>query len=108
MEVIFILGKLGNARPGALGGGAHETEDFLELVFVGCAGEERAAGVHFCHDASRGPDVDAGVVGAAAEEDVRGSVPEGDDFVGESVDRNAESAGETEVGEFELTFVIDE
>ena len=94
----LVFGELGDARPGTLRGRSHQAEDFLELVFVGCAGEEGSAGVHFGHDAASGPDVDAGIVGAAAEEDVGSAVPEGDDLVGEGVDWDAEGAGEPEVG----------
>ena len=100
VEVGFVLGELRDAGPGALGWCAHEPEDLLQLVFVGCAGEEGAAGVHLCHDAPCGPDVDAGVVGAAAEEDVRGAIPESDNFVREGVDWDTEGAGKTEVGKF--------
>ena len=100
MEVGLVFRELADTRPGALRGRAHYAEDLLELVFIRGAGEEGAAGVHFCHDAAGGPDVDAGVVGAGAEEDVGGAVPEGDDFVGEGVDGDAEGAGEAEVGEF--------
>jgi len=108
VEIALVFGELADAGPGALAGRAHDAEDFLELVFVCGAREERAACVHFGHDTAGGPDVDAGVVGAGAEEDVRGAVPEGDDLVGEGVDGDAEGAGEAEVGEFELAFVVDE
>lgn len=104
----FIFRKGSDARPGALARRAHETEDFLKLVFVGGAGEEGTAGVHFRHDAAGGPDVDAGVVGPGTEQDVRGAVPEGDDFVGECVDRDSECSRQTEIGEFQLPFIIDE
>ena len=108
MEIGLVFWKLADADPGALGGRAHYAEDFLELVFVRGAGEEGPAGVHLCHDAASGPDVDAGVVGAGAEEDVRRAVPEGDDLVREGIYGDAERAGEAEVGEFQLTFVVDE
>lgn len=104
----FIFGKGGDAGPGAFAGCAHEAEDFLKLVFVGSAGEKGATGVHFRHDAAGGPDVDAGIVGAGSEEDVRGAVPEGYDFIGEGVDWDPESSCETEIGEFELALVVDE
>lgn len=80
----------------------------MELVFVGGAGEEGATGVHLGHDAAGGPDVDGGGVGAGAEEDVGGAVPQGDDFVGEGVDGDAEGAGETKVGKFEVAGGVDE
>ena len=78
------------------------------MVFVCRAGKQGTSGVHFGHDAAGGPDVNAGVVGAGAEEDVWGAVPEGDYFVGEGVDWDAECSGKTEVCELELAFVVDE
>ena len=108
VKIGFVFRELGDSRPAALGRGAHYAEDLLELVFVGGAGEEGATGVHFRHDATRGPDVDAGVVGARAEEDVRGAVPEGDDLVAEGVDGDTEGARKAKVGEFELALVVDE
>ena len=108
VEIRLILWKLADAGPGPLRRGAHETEDFLELVFVGGAGEERAARVHFRHDAAGRPDVDAGVVGARAEQDVRRAVPERDHFVAERVDGDAERSCQPEIGKLELPFVVDE
>jgi hypothetical protein len=78
------------------------------LVFVGRAGEEGTATVHLCYDAACGPDVNAGFVGAGSEEDVGGSVPEGDDFIGEGADRDSECSCETEICELKLPFVVDE
>ena len=108
MEVGFIFRKLGDARPGALGWCAHNPEDLLKLVFVCGAGKEGPAGVHFCHYAPCRPNVDAGVVGAGAEEHVGGAVPEGDNFVGEGVDGDAKGPGKAKVGELELAFVVDQ
>ena len=57
-----VFGELGDVGPLALGWCAHDSEDFDELVFVGCAGEERTAAEHLCHDATCGPYIDACVV----------------------------------------------
>lgn len=108
MEIRFVFGELAYSRPRAFRGRAHDSEDFLQLVFVCGAGEEWATRVHFGHDAAGGPDIDTGVIGAGAEEDVWGAVPERYHFVGEGVDGNSEGASETEVREFELAFVVDE
>lgn len=78
------------------------------MVLVRRAGEERAPRVHLGHDAARRPDVDAGVVGAGAEEDVRRAVPERHDFVGEGVDGDSEGARKAEVCKLELAFQVDE
>lgn len=104
----LVLGKLRDARPRSLARSAHEPEDFLQFILVGGAREERTSGVHFCHDAARGPDINAGVVGTRAEENVWRTIPQGDDFVGKGVDRNAESASETKVSKLELALVVDE
>lgn len=78
------------------------------MVFVGGAREEWAASVHFRHDASCGPDVDAGVVGATAKEDIWGTVPEGDHLVGKGIDWNTKGTREPEISQFKLTLVVDE
>ena len=108
VEVRLVLGKLADAGPGALRRRAHEAEDLLQLVVVGRAGKQRPARVHLCHDAAGGPDVDAGVVGAGAEQDVRGAVPQRDDLVGEGVDGDAERPRQPEICELELALCVDE
>ena len=108
MPSLLVLREGGDARPRALGRGAHEAEDLLELVFVCGTWKEWPAAVHFGHDAAGGPDVDAGVVGAGAKEDVRGAVPERHHFVAEGVDRDAESSRQAEIRELELPLVVDE
>lgn len=108
VKSVFVFRELGDAGPGALRGGAHQSEDFLELVFVGSAGEEWTACVHLRHNATGGPDVNAGVVCAATQQDVRGPVPERDNFVGEGIDWDTKGTSKTEIGEFELALVINE
>lgn len=108
MEVGFVFRELRDAWPGAFGRRSHQPEDLLELVFVGGAGEEWAARVHLRHDAPRGPDVDAGVVGATAEQDIGGTVPKGDHLVGKGVDWNTKGTREPEISELKLALVVDE
>ena len=108
MPMGLVLGKLADAGPGALAGSAHQPEDLLQLVLVGGAGKERAACVHLGHDAAGGPDVDAGVIGAGAEEYVWRAVPERDDLVRKRIHGDAEGSREAEVGELELALVVDE
>ena len=107
MEVGLILRELGDSGPGPLARRAHEPEDLLQLIVVRGAGEEGPPGVHFCHDAAGRPDVDGGVVGAAAEQDVGSTVPQCHYFVAKGVDGDAEGAGEAEVCEFELSAGVD-
>lgn len=80
----------------------------MKLVFVCRTRKQGTSRVHFGHDAAGGPDVDAGVVGAGAEKDVWGAVPESNYFVGEGVDWNAKSSGQPEICELELALVVDE
>lgn len=107
-EVGLVLGKLGDTRPRTLRRSAHETENLLQLVFIGGSREQGTTGIHLSHDATSRPNVDRGVVSARAQQDVRGTVPECDDLVTESVDGNAESACKTKVSELELTLVVDQ
>lgn len=69
--------------PGSFGGRPDEVEDEFELIHVGLSREEGAAEDDFGEDASGGPDVDGGSVFGGSEEEFGGSVPEGDDLVGE-------------------------
>lgn len=104
----LIFRERANPRPRAFGGRAHEPEDFEQLVLVRRAREEWSTREHLRHDAPGAPDVDAGVVGTGAEEDVGRAVPQCHDFVAEGVDGDAEGAREAEIGEFELALVVDE
>lgn len=107
-EVGLVLGELGYAGPRTLRRGAHEPEDLLKLVLVCGAGEKRASRVHLGHDAACRPDVDACAIGPASQQDIGGTIPQGDNFVGEGVDRDTESTGETKISQLELTAVVDQ
>lgn len=57
-------------------------EDLEDLVNLRVTREQRLAGAHLSKDSSTRPHVDAGGILATAEEDLRRSIPEGDDLVG--------------------------
>ncbi len=80
----------------------------VELVDLGITGKERGAHGHLGEDAADGPDVDRGGVLAGAEQNLRGTIPQGDDLVGVVAHRDAEGAGEPEVGQLELAGAVDE
>lgn len=80
----------------------------MQLILVGGAGEQRPPRVHFRHDAAGGPDIDAGVVRSAAEENVRGPVPERHDLVRKRVDGDAKGTGEAKIGQLQLALVVDQ
>src|SRR3989338_3809265 len=107
-EVFLKIGELLDAGPVCFGGGAQRSKYAVELVGHRGAREEGVACRHLCEDASGAPDVDGGPILAGAHEDVWGSVPEGDDFVGVVADGGAEGAGQTKVREFELAFFVDQ
>ena len=108
MKIAFIFRKLGDTGPRALRGCAHESEDLLKLVFIGGSRKEGTASIHFCHYAACRPNVDAGAIGAGSKKNVRSAVPEGYDLIGERIHWNAKGAGESEVGKFELSLIVDE
>ena len=43
-----------------------------------------------------------------AEKDLRCAVPESDDFVCVGTERDAEGAGQTEIGQLQVAFLVDE
>ncbi len=122
------VGVAGHAGPDVLGRGAEEAagelelawvhgacsdtdnlpEDLEDLVNLGVAREQGLAGAHLGKDAADRPHVDAGGVLAAAEQNLRGAVPEGDDLVGVGAQGDAERAGQAEVGELEVALAVDQ
>ncbi len=97
---------MGDSGPGAFGWGSEQAEDALQLVLVGGSRKQRSTRVHLGHDATDGPDVDAGAVGTAAQQHVRSSVPERHHLVREGVDGDAECPRQTEVGELQLAILV--
>ena len=79
----LVVWERGDAGPVGFGGRAEDAEDLEDFVDFGVAGKERLASAHFGEDGTDGPHVHAGGVGAAAEEDLGGAVPEGDDLRGD-------------------------
>jgi len=104
----LVFREVRDARPSAFCGSAHDAEDALQLVFVSGTREQRASREHLGHDAAGRPDVDTGVVGAAAEQHVGSAIPKGDDLVRKGVDRDAERTGKTEVTKLQLALFVDE
>ena len=97
-----------DARPVSLGGSAQDAEDLEDLIDLGIAWEERLAGRHLGEDAADRPHVDASRVLTTTEKNLRCAVPESDDFVCVSAERDTECAGQTEIGQLEVAFLVDE
>lgn len=56
------------------------------------------------HDAANWPHVDSGAVDLGAQEDLRGSVPKGDNLVGVTFEWKAERSGESKISYFDHGF----
>lgn len=78
----------------------------MELVFVRGTWEKRTAGVHLRHNTPCAPDVNRGIVSSRAEKDIWCAIPQGHDFIGEGVNRDAECSGETKIGKLEYTLRV--
>ena len=83
-------------------------EDLEDLINFRVAGEERLASAHFSEDAPDGPHVDAGRVLTTAEQDLGGAVPERDDLVGVGPERDAKSAGQSKVGQLQVSLAVNQ
>jgi len=107
-EVSLVVGEGGDARPDVLGRGSKGPEDFENLVDFRVAREEGVAGDHLGEDAANAPDIDGDGVVLAAEEDLRGAVPEGDDLVCVGPDGDSKGPGEPKVGQLEGAVLANE
>lgn len=97
-----------NAWPIGLGRSAQDAEDLEDLVNLGVAGEQRLAGGHLGENAADRPHVDTGGVLATTEQNLGSAVPESDDFVGVSAERDTEGAGKTEISELQVAIHVNE
>ena len=88
--------------------GADVPENLENLVNLRVAREERLACAHLGKDAPDGPHVDAGRILATAEQDLGGTIPEGDNLVGVGAQGDAEGAGETKIGKLQVAVAVDE
>ena len=68
-------------------------EDFEDLINFRVTHEKRSFLKHLSEDAPRGPEVDSERVVLRREQDLRTAVPECDNLMGVSLDREAESSG---------------
>lgn len=103
-----VVGEAGEAGPGRLGGRSQGLEDLVDLADFGVAFEHRLAPEHLAVDAADRPNVDARSVLGLSEKDLRTAVPQGDDLVGQLGEGDREAAGESEVGDFEVSVLVDE
>ena len=88
--------------------GHNSPEDLEDLVNLRVTREEGLSCAHLGKDATDGPHVDASRVLTSTQENLGGSVPQGDDLVGVCAQRNTKGAGKTEIGELEVALLVDE
>mmetsp|Transcript_12934 Transcript_12934/g.30514 ORF Transcript_12934/g.30514 Transcript_12934/m.30514 type:complete len:402 (+) Transcript_12934:1161-2366(+) len=72
-----------NARPRLAGGGSHHVEDELKLVHIGLSREERTSQHELRQNAARAPDVHREAVPRRSQQELRRTIPQRDDLVGE-------------------------
>ena len=101
VKVPVVVRQLADPGPGLFTGGSHDPKDLFQLVVVRSPLEERSPVVEFSENAPDAPDVNTCVVVPAAHQDVRRTVPEGDDLVRVAPDRDSEGTGQAEVSEFQ-------
>ena len=96
--------------PGPLVGswGTSDAKDFVKLIVLVLSREQRPLGHDFCEDAPDRPNVDGSVVVFRAHQDIGSSIPKSDDLVCEVLDGNSERTRQTEIGELENSFLVDE
>lgn len=72
-------------------------EDLEDLVNFRITREQGLACAHLGKDATDGPHIDAGRVLTTTQQNFGRTVPQCDDLVGISTERNTKGAGETEI-----------
>lgn len=100
-----------DAGPDLRGYGAAQLADEGQLMLLGGALHDGAPRPHLCHDAPRAPQVDGGAIVSLAEQELGGTIPEGDNAVRVAVWlalADTESAGKPEVGKFQDSVLRDE
>jgi hypothetical protein len=107
-ETALEVGERSDTRPVGFGRCAENAEDLEDLVDLRVAREKRLASSHLGEDAADGPHVDTSRVLATAKQNLGRAVPEGDDFVSVSAERNTKGASQTKIGQLQVALLVDE
>jgi hypothetical protein len=107
-ETGLKVGEGCHTRPVGVGGCTKDAEDLEDLVDLRVAREEWLASSHLGEDAANRPHVNTSGVLAATKQNFRRAVPEGDNFVGVSAERDTKSASKTEIGKLQVALLVDE
>lgn len=98
----FEVGQLESVGPVVLVGSAQHFENFENLVDFGVPHEEGSSLHHLSENAAGGPQVNAKTVCLLAEQNFGTTVPQCDDFVSVSLNRQAERSRQTEVCQLDV------
>ena len=98
----LVVPQLHHTWPDLLVRCPHDPEYSVELIELTVSSEKRPFGNHLGEDASNGPDINRSAVLHRPKEDLRGSVPESDNFFGVGPDRNGESSSQTKISNFKI------
>ena len=107
-EAALEVGEGRDTRPVGFGRSAQNAEDLEDLVDLGVTREKRLTGSHLGEDAANGPHVNTSGVLAATEQNFGRTVPESDDLVGVSAERNTKGASQTKIGQLQVALLVDE
>lgn len=107
-EAALEVGEGRDTRPVGFGRSAQNAEDLEDLVDLGVTREKRLTGSHLGEDAANGPHVNTSGVLAATEQNFGRAVPESDDLVGVSAERNTKGASQTKIGQLQVALLVDE
>jgi hypothetical protein len=98
--LLLVLGlnwQLLVARPVFLSGSASNLEDLLQLLTFVLTSEQGLPVYDLGENAAYTPNIDRSGVVLAAHQNIRGAIPQRDDFVGEVFHWNSKSARQTEI-----------
>lgn len=83
-----------------------ELEDLKDLIDFTISTKERFLLNQFCENTANCPNIHAQTVLLLSEQDLWGSVPKGLNFMGKSLDGQAESPGQSEVSNLEISLFV--
>mmetsp|Transcript_30415 Transcript_30415/g.50192 ORF Transcript_30415/g.50192 Transcript_30415/m.50192 type:complete len:226 (-) Transcript_30415:268-945(-) len=99
--------KLSNATPHILGWCSELTENLEQLVNLRVTREERTFGDHLNENGSNSPHINRRSIRLGSKENLRRTVPKGNDLVGERSNRRTERSGKTKVSQLESSISRD-
>lgn len=107
-KVRLVIRKLCDAGPDIFRWGAHTSEDAEQLINLRVAVEEWLPCNHLRKNASNAPDINRSGVALTTKKNLRGAIPESNDFVCVDANGNTERASKTEISQLDGAVVIEQ